>query len=285
MNTECKPMPIPIQAELDAWRRELVEREAAPATVEKYLRDARAFVAFLTERGLELSKASAVAYKEHLVANYAPASVNSMIAALNGFARFLGHPEVCLRQLKIQKGASAKPWLSKADYKSLVRAAKKRGDLRYAMAIQVLCATGIRVSELEFVTVEAVRRRWIEVTNKGKTRRVWLPAKLCKSLYAYVLQTKRKSGPVFVTRTGRPIDRTRIWRKLKEYAMAAGVDAKRVYPHALRHLFATTFYRDCKDIDALSLVLVHSRIETTRIYIGLESQAVRKQIDALGLVV
>lgn len=286
MTEERKPRTIPTTKTIEAWRVDLVEREAAPATVEKYLRDVRAFVAFLAERNLDFSKSSAVAYKEHLVASYAPSSVNSIIAAINGFVLFARCPDLRLHRLKIQGGASEeKRWLGKAEYKQLIRAAKSRGDMKYALAIQTICSTGIRVSELAFVTAESIERGWIEVTNKGKSRRVCLPTKLRKRLRAYALQTKRRSGPIFVTRTGKPIDRTRLWRKLKEYALAAGIETARVFPHALRHLFATTFYRCCKDIDGLSTLLGHSRVETTRIYINSDAQTIRKQIESLGLVI
>lgn len=272
--------------DLERYRASLESNEAANATIEKYMRDVSRFLEFLRNHRMALAKQSVVAYKNDLAAHYAPASVNSMLAAINGFLVFAGHSELTVRRLKTQRTeSSATQELTKREYERLVKTARSTGDEEMSLAIQTICATGIRVSELSFVTVEAVQARHTTVRNKGKTRRVWLPEKLCRMLLKFARKKKRTHGPVFVTRTGRPIDRTRIWRKMKKLAKRAGVDAHKVFPHNLRHLFALTFYRCHRDIDALSDVLGHTRIETTRIYLRGSEQGRRKQVEHLNLVI
>lgn len=269
------------------WERSLVEREAAPATVNKYLHDVSLFQAFVEREGLELSKQSVIAFKETLVKKYAPSSVNSMLAAVNGYLAFMGREDLCVKRLRVQQGTSRASVraLDLADYKRLVRVARKRGRETTALIAQTLAATGIRVSELAFITVEAAKRGFAEVTNKGKTRRVWLPRELARRLGLYARRRGVRRGSVFVTRRGRPIDRTRVWRLLKQCGLAAGIDVARVYPHALRHLFATCYWRSSHDMNSLSCLLGHSRVETTRIYIDIETQKVQKIIEGLGLVI
>lgn len=273
--------------QIKEWGQSLVEREASSATVGKYLHDVRVFQAFMAQSGLELCKQSVIAYKEALVESYAPASVNSMLAAVNGFLSFIGSDDLRVKRLRIQQGPSMSSVrsLSVTDYKRLVRAARKQGNECAALIAQTLASTGIRVSELAAITVEAVKRGFAEVTNKGKTRRVWLPKELARRLELYALQRKVKRGSVFVSRTGRPIDRTRVWRLLKQCGLAAGVDLARVYPHALRHLFATCYWQASHDMHTLSSVLGHSRVDTTRIYINTDGQKIKKIIEGLGLVI
>ena len=278
------------------WRAELREREAAPATVEKYVRVVSQFLEFV--RGGDagcggagggapaLVKTTVIAFKEQLRARYAPTTVNTMLAAVNGFLRSLGHSELCVRRLRVQALAARAPEreLSEDEYRRLVRTALDAGDECMALALQTMGATGIRVSELSFVTAEAVRAGRVVVQNKGKVRQVWLPVELCRRLEGYASAQHVESGPVFVTRTGRPLDRTQVWRRMKRYGRAAGIDTRKVFPHNLRHLFALVFYRVNRDIDSLSHVLGHARLETTRIYLATDEEQRRRQVNRLNLL-
>ncbi|OUP09190.1 tyrosine-type recombinase/integrase [Collinsella sp. An2] len=275
--------------EVARWEQYLVHREAAPATVERYLREARYFAAFASERcvgsAAEIGREDVLAYKAKLLEERAPSGANTAIAAVNGFLAFVGHSELKLRRLRVQPmPRCAVDGITKADYKKLVKAAHNKGDNVEALLVQTLCSTGIRVSELEAVTVDAVRVGYAVVRNKGRTRRVWFPERLCKLLTIHVFRQKIRSGPVFVTRSGNPIDRTRVWRILKELARLAGIEVRRVFPHALRHLFATTFQRVHRDLESLSVLLGHARLETTRLYLAEDEAERRRQVSCLGFV-
>lgn len=272
---------------LERYRASLVEREASPATVTKYLRAARGLLCYVVRRAEPLTKDVVMGYKDELVHRYAPATVNTMLAAVNGLLRELGQAHMCVRRLRVQPPDERPPErdLGKGEYLCLVRAASKAGDERMALVIQTICSTGIRVSELAFVTVEALHAGRFVVRNKGKVRTAYLPRKLSQRLRTFAARRGLREGPVFVGRGGRPLDRTWIWRKMKEYGRAAGVDAQKVYPHNLRHLFALTFYRmNGGDIDSLGRLLGHSRIETTRIYLVEEKGCRSRQVEALGLL-
>lgn len=273
---------IELVGAIEDWRRHLVRREAAPATVEKYVREARHLLCFLRERDIGLDRDSVLAYKANLVSRRAPAGANAAIAAVNGFLTWLGLPELRLARLKVQPmPRAASRGLSCEDYRRLTaRAARLDRD---ALVAQALCSTGIRVSELRFLTVEALHAGSMVVNNKGKARRVWLPRRLCRRLLAFALRSGVHRGPVFVTRSGRALDRTRVWRILKGLARRVGVDCSRVFPHALRHLFAATFQRRHGDIEALAHVLGHARVETTRIYLAEDELERRRQVECLGL--
>ena len=267
---------------LAGWRAHLVGREAASATVEKYVREARHLLDFLGEKNLGLDRESVLAYKTDLVSRRAPAGANSAIAAVNGFVAWHGRPELRLRRLRVQPlPRAATREVTREEYRRLTARASLLD--RDALVAQAICATGIRVSELRFLTVEALRVGSMVVENKGRVRRVWLPGRLCRRLRAYALRTGVRSGPVFVTRSGRPLDRTRVWRALKGLAKQAGVDPTKVFPHALRHLFATTFQRRHGDLEALACVLGHARVETTRVYLAEDERERRRQVEALGL--
>lgn len=275
--------------EVARWERHLVQREAAPATVERYLREARHFMAFASERRIgaigEIGREDVIAYKAKLLDERAPAGANTAIAAVNGFLAFLGLPELKMRRLRVQPmPRCAVDGITKEDYKRLVSAAYRAGRSMEALLVQTLCATGIRVSELSAVTVDAVRAGYAVVRNKGRTRRVWFPERLCKLLMGHVFRRKVRSGPVFATRSGKPIDRTRVWRMLKELARLAGIEVRRVFPHALRHLFATTFQRVHRDLESLSVLLGHARLETTRLYLAEDEAERRRQVSCLGFV-
>ena len=272
---------------LGCYQEALADRELATGTVERYLRAVRQLLAFLAERDLPLAKPALVAFKEELVRTAAPSTTNVSIEAVNGLLRMLGHPELCLRRLRVQPPDSRPPEreLTREEYKRLLRAARDAGDERMCLAIQTICATGIRVSELAFVTVAATREGGFVVRNKGKSRAVYLPGRLARRLRTYATRLRLREGPVFVGRGGTPLDRMWIWRKMKEYGAAAGVDARKVYPHNLRHLFALAYYHATKgDIDGLSHTPGHSRVETTRVYLVEDEGRRRRHIDRLNLL-
>lgn len=270
--------------ELLLYRKYLIEKEKSAATLEKYLRDNAAFLSWLN--GRELTKSAVLAYKEFLLSGYTVVSVNSMLSSINSYFTFLNRYDLRVRTLKIQRQvfASTDRELSKAEYEHLLTAAKKRGKERLFQIIQTICSTGIRVSELPFITVEAVRRGYADICCKGKWRRVFLPVDLCRSLKLYLFERKIKKGPVFVTRTGHTVNRTNIWTEMKKLCRTAGISERKVFPHNLRHLFARTHYSRYKDIVRLADILGHASVNTTRIYTMESGSEHRRQIQCLGLL-
>lgn len=269
---------------IKAYAQYLQEEEKSPATIRKYTHDLNLCRAALPDG--ELTKAALVLWKENLTARYAPASVNAILAALNSFLHFYGWLDLKVKPLKIQKElfCQEKKELSRAEYTRLVKAAKRDGNERLSLIIQTICATGIRVSELKFITADAVRRGRADVNNKGKRRTVFLPEKLCGLLKKYLQKQKRTAEAVFVTKNGKPIDRSNIWRDMKSLCQNAGVAREKVFPHNLRHLFARTYYSIEKDLSRLADILGHSNVNTTRIY-TIESGSVhKKQIDRKSVV-
>lgn len=267
------------------YTEHLWEQERSSATIQKYVHDLTALSIFLAGRAM--TKGLLLEWKENLIGQYTPASVNTKLAAVNGFLTFCGLNELRLRKLKIQKALflSEDKELTRAEYVRLVRAAERTENERLALVIQTICATGIRVSELRFITAEAVQMGRAEVSNKGKRRSVFLPDKLRKLLRAYLQKQKITAGAVFLSKNGRPLDRSNIWRDMKALCASAGVEPGKVFPHNLRHLFARTFYSIEKDLSRLADILGHSSVTTTRIYTA-ESGAIHaRQIGRLGLVV
>ena len=268
----------------------LREEERAESTIEKYVRDLEALGRHLAER--PVTKGALIGWKEELSQRHAPATVNSMLAAVNGFLRFMGWRECAVKLLNIQKSPFCDEGreLTRSEYVRLVRAAELDGNRRLALVLQTICATGIRVSELKFITVEAVQTGRAEIANKGKRRTVFLPDKLRRLLRTY-LQAQKKTAqpadfknPVFATRTGKPLDRSNIWRDMKRLCDSAGVEPGKVFPHNLRHLFARTYYTLEKDLSRLADILGHSSVNTTRVY-TMESGAVHaRQMERMGLV-
>ena len=261
------------------------EQERSKATLQKYEHDLNALIGFLD--GTELTKTALITWKEKLIEEYAPASVNAMLAAVNGYLRFMGWMELTVKPLKIQKSLflEEERELTKEEYIRLVRAAQTKENERLALVIQSICATGIRVSELKFITVEAVQRGRAEISNKGKMRIVFLPDKLRKLLKKYAQKQKRTEGAIFTTRTGKPLDRSNIWRDMKKLCVGAQVSEKKVFPHNLRHLFARTFYSIEKDISRLADILGHTNLSTTRIYTAESGSVHAKQMERLKLIV
>lgn len=269
--------------QLQAFRQHLIREEKSTATVEKYLRDVRAFSAFLGKNAL--TKDSVLAYKHHLQQeNYAVRSINSMLASVNAYLIYIGKPECRVRALKLQKQvySAEEKELTKAEYQRLLKAAEKNEQLHLLM--QTICATGIRVSELRFFTTEAVHLGEITIHCKSKTRRILIPGKLRKLLLAYARKQKIPSGPIFRTARGTPLNRRRIWARMKSLCRTAGVRPTKVFPHNLRKLFARTFYAMEKDIAKLADILGHSSIDTTRIYIMTTGTEHRRKLERLGLV-
>ena len=252
-----------MKPEILEFEKHLRKEEKSAATIEKYLRDIRSFYSFLDNR--QIGKEETIAYKEHLMENYAPASVNSMLVAVNCFLRFVGRQDCCVKPLKIQRQifCNEDKELTRQEYQRLVKAA---ANTRLALVIQTICGTGIRVSELQYITVEAVREGKAVVNCKNKTRVIFIPTSIQKLLKPYIKKSGITAGAVFVTRSGKPLDRKNIWRDMKGLCERAGVPQNKVFPHNLRHLFARTFYGLDKDIVRLADLLGHSSINTTRIY-------------------
>ena len=268
---------------LSKFREYLVNEEKSAATVDKYMRDVTAFVVWIKKN--EIDKCDVLAYKTALVEKYALTSVNSMLSSLNAFFSFNEWYELKVKTLKIQRRVFAKEEreLSKSEYTRLLTAAKQKSERLYLL-LQTICSTGIRVSELRYVTVDAVKRGWTEIRLKGKNRTVFLPDRLCGMLNRYIRRKKITSGAVFVTRNGLPLDRSNIWSEMKSLCKVAGVSAQKVFPHNLRHLFAKTYYGLKKDIVRLADILGHSSVNTTRIYTMESGETHRRQIQRLGLL-
>ncbi|MBR3994614.1 MAG: tyrosine-type recombinase/integrase [Clostridia bacterium] len=262
----------------------LIEEEKSHATLEKYIRDIYAFREWLGTKLIE--KVTVLEYKAYLIENYAPASANSMLSSINSFFEFNEWHDLKVKMLKIQKRifADKNKELTKAEYERLLDAAKSKKNERLYYLMQTICSSGIRVSELKSITIEAIKARKATIKCKGKMRVVILPKELCKLLAEYAKGQKISSGPVFVTKTGKPLDRSAIWKMMKQLCESAGVPKEKVFPHNLRHLFARTYYTIQKDIVRLADILGHSSINTTRIYTMETGDIHRRQIQRLGLL-
>lgn len=269
---------------LSEYENYLRSEERSTNTVTKYIRDLRTFFSYL--EGGEVRKEDVIRFKEHLLEQYAPVSVNSMLAAVNGFLEWSGLPQMKVKPVKIQKSIFANPEkeLTQEEYRRLVRAAEQKQNDRLSMLLQTMCATGIRVSEVCYITVEAVHMGRATVDCKGKTRIVFLPGELCRELSRYCKRKGIGSGVIFRTSGGKPLDRTNIWRDMKALCMAAHVKPGKVFPHNLRHLFARTYYRIEKDLSRLADLLGHSSVATTRIYTMESGRTHMRQLERMGLV-
>lgn len=269
--------------QLNAFRDHLLREEKSAKTVEKYLRDAQAFAVFAD--GRKITKELTVSYKKYLVEKgYAVRSVNSMLASVNSLMTFLGRHECRVKNLRCQRQiyCAEEKELTKAEYLRLLEASRSRVQLN--LVIQTICGTGIRVSELSFFTIEAVKRGEVVVQCKNKTRTILVPGKLKRLLLDYAKKRGIGRGIIFVTRGGKPLDRSNIWAQMKKLCEAAKVNPSKVFPHNLRKLFARTFYGIEKDIAKLADILGHGSIETTRIYIMTTGSEHRRKIERLGLV-
>ena len=263
----------------------LINEEKSSSTIDKYIRDITVFMVWCKET--ELNKSVVLEYKQDIVEKYAPASVNSILSSLNSFFAYNEWYDLKLKALKIQRQifASRDKELTKAEYERLLFAAKQKKNQRLYYLMQTICATGIRVSELKAITVSAIKCGQAAINCKGKMRIVFLPKHLCKMLKNYIKENNIKSGSVFVSKNGKPLDRSNIWSDMKKLCESAGVAKGKVFPHNLRHLFARTYYSIQKDVVRLADILGHSNVNTTRIYTMEAGEIHRKQIQRLGLLI
>lgn len=270
---------------LKEYEKSLQNDEKSINTVEKYMRDIKKFVVFIQNEFVD--KRLTIKYKSYLEKNYSLISANSMIAALNSFLKFLEWDDCCIKQFKIQKKTycSEDNELTKSEYISLVKTASQKKNERLSLLIQTICGTGIRVSELSFITVEAVKKGEAVVSCKGKTRVVFIVSALQKKLLRYAKEQKINSGMLFITRNGNALNRSNIWREMQWLCKDAGVLPKKVFPHNLRHLFARIFYGIEKDIVKLADILGHSSIDTTRIYIISTGEEHRRRLENMHLII
>ena len=273
------------QEKITQFEEYLKNEEKAQGTIEKYMRDVCGFADWLSDRSV--TKELVSGWKEYLLEqHYAPVTVNSMLAAINAFFRFADWNECRVKFLKIQRRMfrEADRELTRTEYERLLTSARALGKDRLALLMETICATGIRVSEVRYITVEAARFGRVEIDLKGKIRTILLPNKLGRKLLKYAKSKKITSGEIFITGSGKSLSRRQIWSEMKKLCSYAGIEKTKVFPHNLRHLFATAFYGACKDIVKLADVLGHSCIETTRIYLLSTGEEHRRQLDRLGLV-
>ena len=266
------------------FKEHLILEERSVATIQKYIRDVKAFTAYAQNSAI--SKEIVIAYKKYLQENYAVRSVNSMLASINSLFVFLGWHDLKVKALKLQQQVYCpeEKELTKGEYTRLCRAAVRKHNERLNLILQTICGTGIRVSELQYITVEAVEHGEAVVNCKAKTRSVFIVKELRQKLLRYAAEQNIKSGMIFVTRTGKPISRTNIWREMKALCVEANVNPEKVFPHNLRHLFARVFYGIEKDIAKLADILGHSSIDTTRIYIISTGTEHRRRMENMHLI-
>lgn len=279
-----------ITAALTAFRQYLLQEEREEGTIEKYLRDARRFLGWISGEYPSDSagwKEKAIQWKEYLCGEkYSPTTINSMLAAVNKLLVFWGFPEVRIKYLRIQRKLfrQNEKELTKEEYLRLIEAAHSLGRERLALLMEAICGTGIRVSEVRYLTVEAAWAGRAEISLKGKIRTILLPGKLCRKLLKYAKKNRIASGEIFLTRGGKGLSRRQIWSEMKAICKSAGVAESKVFPHNLRHLFARTFYKVCHDVARLADVLGHSSIETTRIYLVSTGVEHARQLERLNLI-
>lgn len=269
---------------IENFRKNLELQEKSTSTIEKYIRDVKAFSVYAENAAI--TKEKVIAYKKYLGNNYAVRSVNSMLASINSLFSFLGWHDLRVKSLKLQQQVFCpeEKELTKAEYARLCKTAERKHNERLNLILQTICGTGIRVSELQFITVEAVKNGEAIVNCKAKTRAVFIVKELKQKLLRYAAEQNIKSGMIFVTRTGKPISRTNIWREMKALCVEANVNPEKVFPHNLRHLFARVFYGIEKDIAKLADILGHSSINTTRIYIISTGTEHRKRMENMRLI-
>ena len=267
------------------FAKHLRQAERSSGTIENYLRHVRAFAAWLG--GGPVTKEAAADWKAHLISEgYCPSTINAMLGGLNRFLTFAGWQECQVKALRLQRQLfrDDNRELTRAEYDRLIAAAHAMGRERLALLMETICATGIRVSEVKYLTVEATERGRAEIALKGKIRTILIPGKLRRKLLKYARKNKTASGEIFLTRNGKGISRKQIWAEMKAICEKAGVAPSKVFPHNLRHLFARTFYKVCRDVAKLADVLGHSSIETTRIYLISTGTEHASLLERLGLV-
>lgn len=271
--------------DLQGFEEFLYERENSRATIRKYITDIKTFERFLGEEKL-ICKAKLLEYKEWLLAHYAVTSANSMIVALNQYLNYKNASRLKLKRIKVQRQMFLKEEksLTRAEYRRLIDAAYRNNKEQLALIIETIGATGIRISELAGFTVEQIQNGRIEIYNKGKNRIILLPSKLKRKLLKFAHRQQIRKGHIFVTRTGRPKDRSNLWTEMKRLYKDADVDSKKIFPHNLRHLFARCYYKATKDLAGLADLLGHSSLETTRIYTAEDGREFKKKVERLQLV-
>lgn len=267
------------------FKEHLILEERSEITIAKYIRDVKAFAKYTQNSAI--TKETVIAYKKHLQENYAVRSVNSMLASINSLFAFLGWHDLKVKSLKLQQQVFCpeEKELTKAEYARLCRTAERKHNERLNLILQTICGTGIRVSELQYITVEAAKNGEAVVNCKAKTRSVFIVKELKQKLLRYAAEQNIKNGMIFVTRTGKPISRTNIWREMKALCEEANVNPQKVFPHNLRHLFARVFYGIEKDIAKLADILGHSSINTTRIYIISTGTEHRQRMENMRLII
>ena len=267
------------------FKEHLILEERSEITIEKYIRDVKAFSAYT--QNTAVTKETVISYKKHLPETYAVRSGNSMLASINCLFAFLGWHDLRVKSLKLQQQVFCpeEKELTKAEYTRLCKAAERKHNKRLNLILQTICGTGIRVSELQYITVEAVKQGEAVVNCKAKTRSVFIVKELKQKLLRYAAEQNIESGMIFVTRTGKPISRTNIWREMKALCEEANVNPQKVFPHNLRHLFARVFYGIEKDIAKLADILGHSSINTTRIYIISTGTEHRQRMENMRLII
>ncbi len=273
------------EKQIGAFETYLLREERSQNTIAKYLYDVREFSLWMA--GRTVTKESVTAWKEQLLsAGRCPGTVNGALAALHSFFAFVGWSDCRVKYLKVQRQVfrDTSRELTKDEYLRLVQTAERQGNTRLALLLETICGTGVRVSEVKYITVEAVRRGRADISLKGKIRTILIPGKLARKLQKYAKKQKNASGEIFITKSGRGMSRRQIWGEMKRLCKAAGVDESKVFPHNLRHLFARSYYKSCRDIVKLADVLGHSSIETTRIYLITTGAEHSKDLDRLGLV-
>ena len=276
---------IMISEQLASFRAYLQDEERSEATVEKYLCEVTQFAAWLNDT--EVTKSAVAEWKEHLLTSgYEPSTVNGKLTALDRLFDFMGWPDCKVKHLKLQRRLfrDDSRELTKAEYERLIATAEEMGKERLSLLMEAICGTGIRVSEVQYLTIEAAQQGKVEIYLKGKVLTILIPGKLCKKLLKYAKKHKIASGEIFLTRGGKSLSRKQIWAEMKALCKKAGVAPSKVFPHNLRHLFARTFYRVCRDVAKLADVLGHSSIETTRIYLISTGAEHAKTMDMLRLV-
>ena len=271
---------------LEGYREYLYREERAPATIEKYVRDTRSFVLFLD--GRPVCKERAIEWRDLLLDNgRTPVTVNAKLSALNGLFRFLGWENCRVRFLKIQRRIfrERSKELTREEYLRLLETAQNTGQERLELLMEAICSTGIRVSEVRYLTVEAAQIGQAVIQLKGKIRTILLPRKLCRKLLKFAKKQGAAVGEIFLSKGGKSLSRKLIWQEMKRLCAKAGVEPSKVFPHNLRHLFATAFYRACRDIVKLADVLGHSSVETTRIYLLTTGAEHARYLERLHLMI
>jgi len=270
---------------IEEYRQHLIEEEKSKATIEKYIRDIRLFYRFLSPEKV-VSKEVIITYKQKLLDDYKIRSANSMLVSINNFFSYLGWIDFKIKTYKFQneRMMDSERELDKNEYQRLLEIARREGNLRLYYIIQTICATGIRISELSFITIESLEAGQAHVNLKGKNRVVIIEKRLRKELLSYCSKQGITAGYVFITSSGKPVDRSNVWREMKKLSVEAKVNRKKIYPHNLRHLFARTYYKMHKDIVYLADILGHSSINTTRIYTSVGRKEHERNLASLDLV-